>query len=146
MDDDTVLILVGKGSLEEKIRKKVAQNHLQDKVIFMGLRKDIPDIMNLFDLFLFPSLYEGLGIVGIEAQAAGLPCIFSDTIPMNAIVTDNVTRISLNAPIVEWVNTIQKYKKTFCRRDQSDCVKKSRYDIITETRKLEQLYSKGIGD
>lgn len=75
------LVLVGGGSNKTKIEDKVKELNLESNVILTGVRKEIPEIMHLFDLFLLPSKLEGLGIVAIEAQACGLPCILSDNVP-----------------------------------------------------------------
>ena len=68
-------ILVGRGGLEDKIKRKVQDMKLVDKVHFLGVREDIPELMIMMDGFVFPSIHEGLGIVAVEAQAAGLPCL-----------------------------------------------------------------------
>lgn len=140
-DKDVILVLVGQGPLEEKIKSKVKSYNLEDKVAFLGLRNDIPDIMNLFDLFLFPSLYEGLGIVGIEAQAAGLPCVFSDKIPKLAIVTDNVEVLSLSDKAEKWADKIITKLTTFQRKDVSEIVAENGFDINIELEKLIEIYN-----
>ena len=85
-NQNSVLLLIGRGSEIENIKNMVSELHLKDHVFFLGVREDIPDLLNLMDVFIFPSLYEGLGIVGIEAQATGLPCFFSEGIVDEAIV------------------------------------------------------------
>ena len=86
------MLLVGRGELENAVREQIKEQKLEDKVIFMGVRDDIPDMMNLFDVFVFTSVYEGLGNVCIEAQAAGLHCFVSSAIQDEAILTKNVWR------------------------------------------------------
>lgn len=135
------LVLVGAGPLENKVREKVRKLHLESNVMFLGVRKDIPDIMNLFDVFLFPSLYEGLGIVGIEAQAAGLPCVFSDAIPQMAVVTNLVKLVSLKDNVVEWANIIEEQVNEVERKDASATVANNGFDISTELTKLVSLYN-----
>ena len=88
-------ILVGRGGLEDKIKRKVQDMKLVDKVHFLGVREDIPELMIMMDGFVFPSIHEGLGIVAVEAQAAGLPCLISEGVPDEAIVTRCVKRSRL---------------------------------------------------
>lgn len=141
---DAVLVLVGRGNLEKQIKEKAKKLGIDEKVKFMGLRSDIPDIMNLFDIFIFPSHYEGLGIVGIEAQAAGLPCVFSDNIPQEAIITDNVIKLSLNEKANTWAEAIINIYEEYVRKDQYDVIDKSGYNITTEVKKLEKKYEEGF--
>ena len=112
---------------------------LSDKVIFTGVRSDVNDLMQGMDVFLFPSLYEGLGIVLIEAQAAGLKCIISDTIPKDGIITDDVLSLSLNQSPVIWANEVLKYKG-YKRSNNKELIEKADYDIKNNAKKLEQFY------
>lgn len=100
------LLLVGDGEELNNVRNLVESLHLTKDVIFTGNRNDIPSMMALMDCFIFPSLYEGLGIVLIEAQAAGLKCVVSDTVPEETTVTEKVFRISLTADSQEWAKVI----------------------------------------
>lgn len=102
------LLLVGHGELEERIREKCAYKGLQDKVIFAGVRSDIPDILSAMDVFVFPSLYEGMPNTVIEAQATGLPCIISDTITREANITGLVYYVSLHDEVVKWTEQMVK--------------------------------------
>ncbi|MGL5061790.1 MAG: glycosyltransferase family 1 protein [Microcoleus sp.] len=102
------LLLVGDGSLRSAIEKKVIENGLANRVTFAGLQADVPRLMlSAMDMFLLPSLYEALGLVLIEAQAAGLPCVFSDVIPDEAdAVKHLVRRISLSRSASEWAEAV----------------------------------------
>lgn len=100
------LMLVGDGPDFEKIKCLCKSKGIIDDVLFLGVRSDIPQILHTMDFFIFPSLYEGLGIVLIEAQAAGLPCIISQAIPADAVVTDKVWRMSKNATPTDWAKMI----------------------------------------
>src|SRR5699024_9540147 len=82
------LVLIGVGVLEERIRDLVWELGLQNSVSFLGNREDIPELMSIMDVFLFPSLYEGFGNVLIEAQTVGIKCVASDNIPNDAFVTN----------------------------------------------------------
>lgn len=98
---DTVLMLVGKGELEDKIKEKIKSLNLEDSVIFTGVRSDIPALLSAMDVFVFPSFYEGMPNTVIEAQATGLPCLIADTITKEANVTGLVRYMPLKAP-EEW--------------------------------------------
>lgn len=98
---DTVLMLVGKGELEDKIKEKIKALNLDGSVIFTGVRSDIPALLSAMDVFVFPSFYEGMPNTVIEAQATGLPCLIADTITKEANVTGLVRYMPLKVP-EEW--------------------------------------------
>ncbi len=104
------LVLVGKGELEQGIIKKVEELSLQDKVIFLGVRNDVNKLMSAFDTLLMPSLFEGLGVVLIEAQYSYLPVIVSDNIPDETYISDLLKPINLNSDKKIWANTILQLK------------------------------------
>jgi len=101
---DSVLVLIGEGELEFEIRAKVERLGLADSVRFLGVRDDVQRLLMGMDLFLLPSLYEGLPVVGIEAQACGLPVVASDTVTSEIKVLDNFVFISLDSSAVEWAD------------------------------------------
>jgi glycosyltransferase involved in cell wall biosynthesis len=139
------LLLVGEGSLKFNIKQKVAQLGLTDHVIFTGSRSDVPRLMlGAMDAFVFPSLYEGLGLVLIEAQAAGLPCVFSDVIPQEAdLVKSLVKRMSLLQPASAWAKAIlaqREVKEKVTQKAAFNLVEKSAFNIQKSARDLENLY------
>lgn len=105
---NSILLIAGEGDYRERLEKYIEDNNLQDKVILLGNRRDVNSLMNAFDVFLFPSLYEGLPTVLIEAQVVGLPCVMSDRITDEVVISNNVKRLSIdNADSIEtWVNAI----------------------------------------
>ena len=103
----TRLVLVGEGSLRMEMMQKVKDLHLEHAVMFLGSRSDVPDLLKAMDVFVFPSLWEGLSVAMMEAQSAGLPCVVSDTIPAEVAMTDLVSFVSLKAPMADWVTRIQ---------------------------------------
>lgn len=137
--EDSVLLLVGDGFLKESIQEKVRNEDIEDSVIFAGVRSDVPDIFQGMDLFLFPSLFEGLGIVVVEAQAAGLNCIVSDQIPDEAIITKLVDKVSLSKSPEYWSELAIK-KINYKRKDTSELIKSSGYDIKETAKWLENFY------
>lgn len=137
---DSVLLLVGDGDLRQSIEEKVNNLGLADNVIFTGVRSDIPELFQAMDVFVFPSLYEGLGIVAVEAQAAGLHCIVADTIPKEAYVTDLVEKEYLKTSKELWAERILKYAKGYDRRNTYEQIKSSGYDIEETSNWLEEFY------
>ena len=114
------LLLVGKGELEEQIRENCVEKGLLDKVIFAGVRSDIPAVLSAMDVFVFPSLYEGMPNTVIEAQATGLPCLISDNITKEANVSGLVYFKSLNLGPSEWA------KQVMCLNEEN----RSRYCTV----------------
>lgn len=140
-----VLVLAGRGPDEEKIKKQVSDLKLNESVHFLGIRDDVPDLMNLFDCFIFPSLSEGLGIVGIEAQTAGLPCFMSEGVPKEAVITNHAWRMSLDDGPKKWANTICSKLAYYVRNDSINDVKKAGYDIKIIAEELQLFYSEHCG-
>ena len=137
-EPNSTLLLVGDGPLEEEIKKKVDDLGLLDKVKFLGARDDVNDLMQAMDIFILPSLYEGFGIVLIEAQASGLKCVISDSIPTDAIITKKVKRLSLDDDISIWVEEILSNKSE--RKEGIKDIEKSKYDITSNAKWLENFY------
>ena len=138
---DSKLLLVGSGPLEDEIKKKVEKLGLKDSVLFLGQRDDINKLYSVMDVFYLPSLYEGLPVVGVEAQAAGLPTIFSNGISSEAI-------ISKNAKIVA-VQEVEAYIKKIDEVTQNNKQRMSaaiseNMSIKKEAIKLEKLYFRPI--
>ena len=103
---DAVLVMAGEGNLKPQIEKKVADLGLSSNVRFLGVRSDIANLMQGLDLFLFPSLFEGLPVVLVEAQAAGLKCLISDSITKETNITERIEFASLGESPEEWANKI----------------------------------------
>lgn len=134
------LMLVGDGSLHDELEKQAKKQGIFDDIIFTGARSDVNELVQAMDFFVFPSLYEGLGIVLIEAQASGLSCVMSDKVPNEAIVTDDlVTVMSLEQSAEEWADHIlSRLGEERCGR--ADEVKKHGYDIVDIANWLEEFY------
>lgn len=133
------LALVGSGYLLDEIRVYVANHGIEDQVLFLGSRSDVNDLLQAFDVFLMPSLYEGLPVSVIEAQAAGLPCVLSDTIDKDCDVTGNVKFLSLTQPISEWREAIVECAK-MPRENTRDKIRQSGYDVHENLKLLLPLY------
>ena len=139
VDDRVKLLLVGVGTLQDKIKDKIKQLEIEDKVIFTGKRNDIAGLMQAMDIFAFPSRYEGFGIVLIEAQAAGLKCITSKEIPDEARITDNIEFLELDKKI--WTDSILKYKDGYVREDMSEMMEAKGWGMKAHAEIFERIYS-----
>ncbi|PLT35748.1 glycosyltransferase family 1 protein [Bacillus sp. V5-8f] len=138
------LVLVGEGELRKNIENLVKEKQLESYVHFLGVREDISSLLTLFDVFLFPSLYEGLGVVLIEAQAAGVQCVISANIPKEvAIVKEMVSFVPLEAPLSEWQtaieNALTQNPDTFNNRKKY--LMDQGYDINASVKQLELIYA-----
>lgn len=140
MQPQSVLLLVGSGDLEEAVHEKVSQFGLEESVIFLGNRDDVAGIMQAFDLFLFPSLCEGLPVTMVEAQAAGLKCFISDRVPTECILTETVEIISLDKSASEWAEEILEEMKTYERKDTYQEIVDAHFDIVENAKWLERFY------
>lgn len=143
---ETKLLLVGEGPLQEEIKEKVIENGLEEKVFFLGPRLDIANILHGIDLFILPSLNEGLGIALIEAQAVGIKCIASNNVPMEANVGSLVHYVSLEEGHKFWSDTIHNYiyKSEYNEIDPHHLIRGYGYDIDLEARKLEKFYLSSV--
>ena len=134
----------GTGELEEEIKREVKEKGLDDVVFFMGTRNDIYNVLQAADLFIFPSIWEGLGIACVEAQAAGLPTLCSDTIPKEAKVSELCMFLPLNDTML-WCREIEKRirevtGKEYVRPDTYSAVVNAGYDIKETARWLSHFY------
>lgn len=132
------LLLIGDGVLYAEMQALAQTLGIADKVLFAGRRSDANLYLQAMDVFAFPSNFEGLGIVAIEAQASGLPCLCSDRVPKEARVTDLCTFLPITGEnaVCEWVAALQKAKET-PRTNHTDDIVAAGYDLKSQT--LEQL-------
>ncbi|WPC17397.1 glycosyltransferase [Pediococcus inopinatus] len=137
-DKSAKLVLVGVGSLKAKIKALVKENQIEDKVLFLGEQDNVNEVLQAMDVFVLPSLYEGLPVVGVEAQSAGLKCVFSDTITQEADITGNVQFVKLNS-VNSWVNAIEKCKR-YSRINQLSAVTEAGYDIKLTSRLVQKKF------
>jgi glycosyltransferase EpsF len=133
-----MLMLAGDGPLEESIKNKAASMGLANSVQFLGARSDIEKFYQGFDLFLLPSLFEGFGLVVVEAQCAGLPCIVSDRVPREIACGSTIRYLSLGNKSL-WVETIQEFAHS-TRTDGSTSVTNAGFDIASMRNKLKTTY------
>ena len=140
--EDSLLVLIGVGGLEKETEDLAEELGIGDKTLFMGSRGDVNEIINAFDVFLMPSRYEGLGIVLIEAQANGLPCVISaDVIPQEADVEAGlVTRLPLDVPISDWADACLNARGRLEPENAKQAVKAAGYDIEKTAAWLQEFY------
>lgn len=134
------LVLIGEGPLLEEIKGQVNEYGLGEKVIFLGRRDDVSRLLNALDVFVFPSFSEGLGIVVIEAQCNGLPCIISDTISDDAVVTDLVIKRSIKESPEKWGQDICEIGAIENRERYAQLVREAGYGIDAIAKQVETAY------
>ena len=142
-NSNTVLLLFGVGELMEMIKTKVRDLGIEDKVIFYGVSNEMEKMWQAMDVFVMPSLHEGLPVTGVEAQASGLPCVFADTITKEIGLTDNCQFLSLNDSEERWIETILSYKDLE-RKSGVQALLKARYDIQQTADRVAELYTKMV--
>lgn len=139
-EPNAVLLLVGGGNDMPKIQAKAQELGIAERVRFLGVRSDVADLMQAMDVFVFPSLYEGLPVTMVEAQASGLPCLISDKVPSECIITDGLTEV---IPLSESPDTWAKkilVKRGTPRTDRRTEISAHGFDITTEAVKLQEFY------
>lgn len=138
------LLMVGDGPLRRSIEQRVARAGIQGRTIFAGVRPDVPRLMlGAMDVFIMPSFFEGLPMVGIEAQAAGLPFVLSDAISKEMDVAHPlIHRLSLSQPASVWAETIlaARNAKPSIRQDGRRLIEESPFNIDRSARELEKVY------
>ena len=133
-------ILVGDGELKEETIKQIKDLNLMGYFIFLEKRNDIAQIMMASDVFVFPSIFEGLGIVAIEAQAVGLPVVCSMQIPSETKLTDIINYVDLSN-LEKWIKNILCYQNKKINRDcYAEEIKHAGYDAKTSANVLEEIY------
>jgi len=141
MDTNSVLLLVGGGEDEEEIRSKVNCLGLDDRVIFFGMPNDVCEVLQAMDVFFFPSLWEGLPVALVEAQAAGLPAVVSTAVASEAKITSGFHFMDLNNDSKEeWAKKLCSFKERYTRKDTCEDIINAGFDIKTSAKKLEKIY------
>ena len=145
---DAVLLLVGGGelddSLKNEIKQKVEDLGLTDCVQFLGVREDVNELMQAFDLFLLPSLFEGLPVTMVEAQASGLPCVISDKVPIQCDITGHVQVVALEEQPKIWAEKILQFAEGFERKDTRERIEQAGFDIGQNAKWLETFYREAL--
>lgn len=138
-DKSARLLLVGVGETQEAMKQKVHNLGLEKVVLFYGLSNEVNNLLNVMDIFVMPSLYEGLPVAGVEAQASGLPLVVSDTITKELNITNNITFLSLNDGPDIWARKVLELKGVE-RVDSKEMVKKAGFSIDDTAEVLKNIY------
>lgn len=138
-EPNSVLLLVGTGGLMDEVREKAKSYGVENHVKFLGDRSDVFWVEQAMDAFVLPSLFEGLPVTMIEAQAAGLPCFISDKVPIECKVTNLVTQISLKESPVVWAEEILD-SRNLPRRDTFSEIAQAGFDIRENVAWLQNFY------
>lgn len=140
LDLNYKLILVGDGELKKEIEEKVKKMNIEDRVLFLGIRRDVNELLQAFDLFLFPSLYEGLPVTLIETQTSGLQSFISDIISKEVDLGCNLIHcLSLNRSAKEWADYINN-NKIYKRENNINKIKQAGYDSEENAKKMLERY------
>lgn len=141
------LVFAGKGELKTSVEKKCEALGIRNRVTFLGTRNDIERLDQGFDIMLFPSRYEGLPVVLVEAQCTGLPCLISDTITTEVDITNLIKRLSIkNDDISIWVDALSKMLteyKSYKRENAASVVNENKYSIKETVDRLMEIYCNG---
>ncbi len=138
LNENSLLVLVGNGELEDEIKKRAEERGIADRIVFTGVRGDVPALLSAMDVFVFPSFYEGMPNAVIEAQATGLPCVISDRITHEADITGLVDYLPLG-DAATWAEhicslSLPVVRRTPCREFTENC-----YDIESVTTQFVRL-------
>lgn len=141
---DSCLVLVGDGPLMEETKMQAERRGLMESIIFSGSVLDPAPWYMAMDYFIFPSVYEGLGIAALEAQASGLPVLASLEVPREAALTDQIRFLALEEGAARWVDCLEEMPLGDRERDLKEILKKKNLDIESQAKKLNQFYQKGL--
>ncbi|MDU3411319.1 glycosyltransferase family 1 protein [Clostridium sp.] len=143
-DPKAILLLVGNGKCYDSIKNKIDDMGLKNNAILLGVRSDISQIFQAADINLLPSLYEGFPVSLAEAQATGIPCVYSDTITKSATLMNNVRRVSITEGTQVWVKAIEELLKLNRETNSNKIVIDKGFDIVDVTDKLIEFYQSSI--
>lgn len=146
INENSILLLAGQGPILDEIVERVKELKLEKNVKFLGQRDDAYKLYQAFDIFILPSLYEGLPVVGVEAQAAGLLVILSDSTTKETKILDSTKFISLQKDANFWANETLNAFKSYVRTNTTEIMRKNNFDIKKESKKLEKEYLKLLGN
>ena len=138
---NALLLLIGDGELRASIEQQVQVLSLENHVRFLGIRSDVNKWLMAADVFLFPSIHEGLPMSLVEAQCSGLPCVVSDVVPQEACMTDLITRLPINNKEAKWAETIiHSFPISYDRSSYVQQIAGAGYDIRQNVKVLQNLY------
>lgn len=139
IEKNSILLIIGTGDMEEEIKNYAKESGVYDDIKFLGNRNDTERFYQAFDVFILPSLFEGVPLVGVEAQFADLPCFFSDKVPVEVVFSDKTNFMSLNQSAKEWAKEIANIDVS-CRNSERSILINADYNIRTAHKILEEKY------
>jgi len=145
LNPDAYMVLVGEGNMQKSIVEKCIKMNLSDKVLFTGKVPNVNEYLQAFDVFVFPSFFEGLPLTVVEAQAAALPCFVSDAISDEVQITGLVHMLSLSQGAEVWANSILEGHNGHERKDVSEEILEKGYDSVIVAKELEDFYLSSAG-
>ena len=137
------LVLIGNGSLRGEIETLAKQMNIFDDIMFLGVRSDVPDLLQMIDVFVFPSLFEGLPVTLVEAQVSGLKIFASDSITREVALTEDIDFLSIKESPEYWANKILT-SVPYERKSNYQIIKEKGYDIEENVCKLQEFYLEQI--
>ena len=140
LEENTIILFLGKGEAMDSVRKYAIKKGVSEHIKFMGSRPNVARFYQAMDLFLFPSFHEGLPIAGVEAQTADLPCLFSDAITSEIMITNRAVSLPLDSGASEWAKKSISLAKTYGRKNVSDKITASGYDAADMGKRMERIY------
>lgn len=144
-NSNTFLLLIGDGPLLEEIKRYATHLGIEQAVAFLGARDDIPQLLKSMDVFLFPSKFEGLGIVAIEAQAAGIPTLVSTAVPREVAVTHLVSFVDQRATSSVWAEqALSSANNKAYEEDRIQLLQETGYDIVNSTKQICEFYLQAL--
>lgn len=140
LDEKAQLVLLGDGELMEAVKQKADKLNLENNITFVGNVGNANEWYQAFDCFVLPSIWEGLPVVGVEAQAADLPCVFSANVTREIGFSERAEFIGLDEPLNKWARTIGKALLQTNRVDRTDLITEKHYNIEVEAERLQERY------
>lgn len=138
-----VLMMVGDGPLRSVMEKEAAQLSIEKSICFLGVRADVPQLFQMFDVFVFPSFYEGLPVTLIEAQAAGIKVFASDSITTEVSLTEDIEFLSIDQSPESWADKILAIDASI-KNDNVQKIVEGNYDIVSNTLEIQEFYKEQI--
>jgi len=140
-NDDAYLLLVGDGILQDKVKNYAEDLNISKNVLFYGISENVYELYSVMDVYVFPSLFEGLPVTGIEAQCAGLPVVASLNIPKTMQVSSLVKWLDLKSGPEKWAEKVLEYSTSRERKNMCEIITQNGYNIKNECRRLEKIYN-----
>ena len=138
---EAILLIIGDGEEREALYSSVRRLGIESATIFFGETDRVPELLDCMDVFVFPSLFEGLGIAVIEAQASGLPVLCSENVPKEACLLNTVERLPLDLGAKAWAETISRLLSVSVQREEcADLVGEKGFDIKSVSKQIEEFY------